>query len=58
MDCALALFADILEGHGCGATFPLTAITLARGHWDVDRYRARNIEFAVHWRAPRGTTAA
>ncbi len=48
MDRALALFADILEGHGCGATFPLTAITLARGHWDVDRYRARNIEFAVH----------
>lgn len=48
MDRALDLFADILEGYGCGATFPLTAITLARGRWDMDRYRARNIEFAVH----------
>lgn len=48
MDRALATFADILEAHGCGATFPLTAITLARGRWDPGRYRARNIEFAVH----------
>lgn len=48
MDRALALFADILDRYGCGATFPLTAITLARSRWDVDRYRARNIEFAVH----------
>ena len=31
MDSAVDRFADILESYGCGATFPLTAITLARG---------------------------
>ena len=48
MDRALATFAGILEAHGCGATFPLTAITLARGRWDPAPYRDRDIEFAVH----------
>lgn len=48
MDSAVDRFADILESYECGATFPLTAITLARGGWNLDRYRSRNIEFAVH----------
>lgn len=48
MDHAVDRFAVVLETHDCGATFPLTAIALARGRWDIDAYRARNIEFAVH----------
>jgi len=48
MDHAVDRFAGILETHDCGATFPLTAAALARGRWDINAYRARNIEFAVH----------
>lgn len=48
MDHAVDRFARLLEDYDCGATFPLTAVALARGHWRIDTYRARNIEFAVH----------
>lgn len=48
MDRAMTHFARILREFDCGATFPLTAIALSRSRWNVDAYRAANIEFAVH----------
>jgi hypothetical protein len=48
MDAAMKRFARLLRSFDCGATFPLTAMALLRNHWDLDTYRALNIEFAVH----------
>jgi peptidoglycan/xylan/chitin deacetylase (PgdA/CDA1 family) len=48
MNGLMARFARLLSSHGCGATFPLTAVALSRNHWNLDAYRALNIEFAVH----------
>jgi hypothetical protein len=48
MDRAMDRFAQILESFSCGATFPLTAITLTRNNWPLESYRSANIEFAVH----------
>jgi peptidoglycan/xylan/chitin deacetylase (PgdA/CDA1 family) len=48
MDRAMDRFAQILESFNCGATFPLTAITLTRNNWPLESYRSANIEFAVH----------
>lgn len=48
MDQTLAHFVAILERFGCGATFPVTAAALARSPDVIERYQARDIEFAVH----------
>ncbi|MEM2125307.1 MAG: polysaccharide deacetylase family protein [Candidatus Methanosuratincola sp.] len=48
MDRNLALFASVLEQYHCGATFPITAVTLSRNMRTIQKYQGRNIEFAVH----------
>jgi peptidoglycan/xylan/chitin deacetylase (PgdA/CDA1 family) len=48
MDRNLDHFASVLERYGCGATFPITAIALARTKTNIANYQNRNIEFAVH----------
>lgn len=48
MNTAMTRFAHLLSSFNCGATFPLTAAALSRHRWDLDTYRALNIEFAVH----------
>jgi hypothetical protein len=48
MNAAMTRFTRLLRSFDCGATFPLTAIALSRNQWDLDAYRALNIEFAVH----------
>lgn len=48
MDRTLAHFTRTLDQFGCGATFPITGVTLARNKKTVEKYEARNIEFAVH----------
>ena len=48
LNAAMARFARLLSSFDCGATFPLTAVALARNRWDLDTYRPLNIEFAVH----------
>lgn len=48
MDKALQLFADVLQPYQCGATFPITAVTLARNGPVIAKYQAQNIEFAMH----------
>jgi peptidoglycan/xylan/chitin deacetylase (PgdA/CDA1 family) len=48
MDRALAMFSEILEQFGCGATFPLTTVALKRNSDVIVKYLDRNIEFAVH----------
>jgi hypothetical protein len=48
MDRTLQRFVDILQEFECGATFPITASVLARHGPVVEKYQARNIEFAIH----------
>jgi peptidoglycan/xylan/chitin deacetylase (PgdA/CDA1 family) len=48
MDRILNHFANILEQYDCGATFPITAVTLDRNQMHIAGYQSRNIEFAVH----------
>lgn len=48
MDCILREFVDILRQFNCAATFPITAIALARSKGVVEKYQPDNIEFAVH----------
>jgi peptidoglycan/xylan/chitin deacetylase (PgdA/CDA1 family) len=48
MDQALRRFSDVLQRYDCGATFPITAVTLRRHGDVVAKYLDRNIEFAVH----------
>ncbi len=48
MDQALDRFERVLAEYHCGASFPITAAALARSHGVVEKYQARNIEFAVH----------
>jgi len=49
MDRILAHFAQILDQFGCGATFPITAVALARSKGEViAKYQSQNVEFAVH----------
>jgi peptidoglycan/xylan/chitin deacetylase (PgdA/CDA1 family) len=48
MDRALRHFAQILRRFDCGATFPLTTVTLQRNSDSITRYMDHNIEFIVH----------
>ncbi len=48
MDQALERFARVLAHYRCGASFPITAAALARSRGVVEKYQARDIEFAVH----------
>lgn len=48
MDRTLAHFVSILERFQCGATFPITTAALSRSRGVIERYQARQIEFAVH----------
>lgn len=48
MDRNLTHFANILKQFDCGATFPITAVTLSRNIEGIKQYQNRNIEFAVH----------
>jgi peptidoglycan/xylan/chitin deacetylase (PgdA/CDA1 family) len=48
MDQALRLFIDVLQDYDCGASFPITASALARHGPVVEKYLAKNIEFAIH----------
>jgi len=45
---ALQHFSHILSQFDCGATFPITAVTLKRRHNGIKDILDRNIEFAVH----------
>jgi hypothetical protein len=45
---ALDQFVQILQGFHCGATFPITAVAVARNAKSVEKYMAQDIEFAVH----------
>ncbi|MCV6900659.1 polysaccharide deacetylase family protein, partial [Escherichia coli] len=48
MDAVLNEFVTILQEFGSGATFPLTAAPLERTAGVVEKYEARNVEYAVH----------
>ena len=48
MDRALKRFSDVLRQFDCGATFPITAVTLKRHSHTIAKYLDQNIEFAVH----------
>ncbi len=48
MDAALAHFGNVLSQFNCGASFPITAAALARNKRFIEKYKASNIEFAVH----------
>ena len=48
MDRALRLFVQILNRFDCGASFPLSAVTLERNTGSIAQYSGHNIEFAVH----------
>jgi len=48
MNRALAQFVAMLRRFGCGATFPITAVTVQRTPHVVRKYQAQGIEFAVH----------
>lgn len=48
MDGILRRFVEVLGRLGCGATFPITAAALARSRAVIEKYQARNVEFAVH----------
>ncbi|OGO64517.1 MAG: hypothetical protein A2029_03020, partial [Chloroflexi bacterium RBG_19FT_COMBO_47_9] len=48
MDQALRQFTDVLQHFGCGATLPITAVTLKRHCRTISKYLSQNIEFAVH----------
>jgi peptidoglycan/xylan/chitin deacetylase (PgdA/CDA1 family) len=48
MDRSLQLYAQTLRQFDCGASFPITAISLKRNSRTIARYLDQNIEFAVH----------
>lgn len=48
MDRALAHFVKVLFEYESGATFPITAVALARNPGVIEKYQSQNIEFAVH----------
>jgi peptidoglycan/xylan/chitin deacetylase (PgdA/CDA1 family) len=48
MDRALAQFVRVLRQFDCSATFPITAVTLARNSALIEKVQAQGIEFAVH----------
>lgn len=48
MDQALEYFGNVLSQYGAGASFPITAAALARSKGVIEKYQAKNIEFAVH----------
>jgi peptidoglycan/xylan/chitin deacetylase (PgdA/CDA1 family) len=48
MDRALDLFSRILGQFDCGASFPLTAVTLSRNPGTIVKYLDRHVEFLVH----------
>ena len=48
MDLALEFFGDLLTQYNAGASFPITASALARNKGVIEKYQAKNIEFAVH----------
>jgi len=48
MDRALRRFSELLEQFDCGATFPITAVSLKRHEDIIRKYLDQNIEFAVH----------
>lgn len=48
MERALGRYVQALERFGCAATFPITAVALARHTQTVAKYLDANIEFAVH----------
>lgn len=48
MERQLDRFVSILKEFDCGATFPITAIALARTKGFAHKYRDQNIEFAIH----------
>ena len=48
MDQALLKYTQVLEPFHCGATFPITAVTLSRNRATLAKYLDKNIEFAVH----------
>lgn len=48
MDRALTRFSEVLRQFDCGATFPITAVTLGRHGSVIEKYLNQNIEFAVH----------
>jgi hypothetical protein len=48
LETSLARLAELLGEFDCGATVPVTAVALARNPGALERYQARNVEFAVH----------
>ena len=48
MNRQFSQFVRVLKQYGCGATFPITAIALARARGFVHKYQDQNIEFALH----------
>ncbi len=48
MERTLAHFVHLLEEFDCGATFPIPTVTLGRSRGIIEKYQARQIEFAVH----------
>lgn len=48
MGRALQQFSDVLRRFDCGATFPITAVTLKRHGSTIAKFLNTNIEFAVH----------
>jgi peptidoglycan/xylan/chitin deacetylase (PgdA/CDA1 family) len=48
MDQAMRCFSEVLQRFDCGATFPITAVTLKRHGATIEKYLHQNIEFAVH----------
>ena len=48
MERLLEHFVEILSQFDCGATFPITAVTLARYEGNLLKFQAQNIEFAMH----------
>ena len=48
MDQAFRQFSELLQQFACGATFPITAVTLKRHKEIIEKYLNQNIEFAVH----------
>lgn len=48
IDHALQHFSNELRKYDCGATFPITAVTLNRHSNIIKKYLDTNIEFAVH----------
>lgn len=47
-DRALQLLVSVLHKYDCGASFPITASTLARHGRLIEKYQAQNVEFAIH----------